>query len=65
MGEQRETISFEELLYSEIIQSEAMTRLLVKKGIITQEELLAEVRDVQKEQEHPLLRTDQEKSGGD
>ena len=65
MGEQRETISFEELLYSEIIQSEAMTRLLVKKGIITQEELLTEVRDVQKEQEHPLLRTDQGQSGGD
>ena len=65
MGEPRETISLEELLFSEIIQSEALTRLLVKKGIITQDELLAEVRDVQKEQPQPILRTDQGRAGGD
>ena len=65
MGEPRETISLEELLFSEIIQSEALTRLLVKKGIITQGELLAEVRDVQKEQDQPILRTDQGQSGED
>ena len=36
----REPVSLEDLVYSQMIQVEAITRLLVGKGIITKEELL-------------------------
>lgn len=42
--EQRETVSYEDLIYSNMIQIEAVTRLLVNKGLISKEELLEEVR---------------------
>jgi hypothetical protein len=43
----RETVSFEELLISEVFQSEAMINLLDKKGIISKQELLEEIKRVQ------------------
>ena len=46
----REPITLEDLVYGQMIQVEAITRLLVKKGIITKEELLEEARAVNKEQ---------------
>ena len=46
----RTQISIDELVYSEMIQTEAITRLLVAKGIITKDELLKEVRAVQEDQ---------------
>ena len=42
----REIVSFKELLMSEVIQSEALINLLDRKGIITKEELLEEMRRV-------------------
>ncbi len=36
----KEVVSFEELLMSQVVQQEAITRLLVQKGIFTKEELL-------------------------
>jgi len=33
-------VSFEELLMSQVVQQEALTRLLVEKGIFTNEEFL-------------------------
>jgi hypothetical protein len=33
-------VSFEELLMSQVVQQEALTRLLVEKGIFTKEEFL-------------------------
>ena len=48
--ESREEVSLQELAYSGMLQTEAITRLLVKKGIITKEELLEEVIAVNAEQ---------------
>ncbi|MFH1408965.1 MAG: hypothetical protein ABIH34_03590 [Nanoarchaeota archaeon] len=43
----KEIISFEELLTSEVIQSDALINLLDRKGIITKKELLEEIKRVQ------------------
>ena len=50
MEEKREPVSLEELVYSQMIQIEAITRLLVKDGIITKEGLLEEVKALSEEQ---------------
>jgi len=42
-----QTVTWEELSWSNQIEQEALVRLLVGKGIITQKELLDEVREVQ------------------
>jgi hypothetical protein len=36
----KQVVSFEKLLKSQVIQQEALTRLLVEKGIFTEEEFL-------------------------
>ena len=36
----KQIVSFEELLMSQVVQQEALPRLLVEKGIITKEEFL-------------------------
>jgi len=43
----QELVSFEELLMSELIQSEALINLLDRKGIISKKELLEEMKRVQ------------------
>jgi hypothetical protein len=45
----KQVVSFEELLMSQVVQQEALTRLLVEKGIITKEELLEMVKVVDRE----------------
>ena len=40
----KQSVSFEELLMSQVVQQEALTRLLAKKGIFTKEEFLEMVR---------------------
>ncbi len=45
----KQIVSFEELLMSQVIQQEALTRLLVKKGIFTKEELLEMLSIVNRE----------------
>jgi len=47
---EKEPVSLEDLVYSEMIQTEAITRLLVEKGVITPEELIDEVKAVNAEQ---------------
>jgi len=47
MSKERETVTWEELAWSNQIEQEALVRILVSKGIITQEDLLNEVRQVQ------------------
>ena len=39
-------MTFKELLMSEVIQSEALFNLLEKKGIVTKQELLEEIKRV-------------------
>ena len=45
----KQIVSFEELLMSQVIAQEALTRLLVEKGIFTKEEFLGVVRVVERE----------------
>jgi hypothetical protein len=45
----KQVVSFEELLMSQVVQQEALTRLLIEKGILTREEFLEMVRVVDKE----------------
>ena len=54
--EQRETVSYEDLVYSNMIQIEAITRLLVRKGIILKTELLDEVKALNAEQHEKAQR---------
>ncbi len=44
----KQMVSFEELLMSQVVQQEGLTRLLVEKGIFTEEEFLEMVRVVNK-----------------
>ncbi len=46
---EKEIVTFKELLISEMIQTEALTRLLIRKGIISQEEYTDMLRRVQDE----------------
>ena len=45
----KQVVSFEELLMSQVVQQEALTRLLVEKGVFTREEFLEMVRVVDQE----------------
>ncbi len=47
----QQVISFEGLLISQVVQQEALTRLLVEKGIFSKEEFLEMVRVVNQEME--------------
>jgi hypothetical protein len=46
MGFDEKVVTFEELLMSQVVAQEALTRLLVEKEIITREEFLEMVRVV-------------------
>ncbi|MGA2468680.1 MAG: hypothetical protein ABSH06_30615 [Thermodesulfobacteriota bacterium] len=45
----KQIVSFEELLMSQVVQQEALTRLLVEKGVFTKEQFLEMVRVVDRE----------------
>ena len=45
----KQVVSFEELLMTQVVQQEALTRLLIEKGIFTKEELLEMVKVVDRE----------------
>ena len=45
----KQIVSYEELLMSQVVQQEALTRLLVEKGIFTKEEFLEMVKIVSQE----------------
>jgi hypothetical protein len=45
----KQLVSFEELLMSQVAQQEALTRLLIERGIFTKEEFLEMVRVVDRE----------------
>ena len=47
----KQIVFLEELLMSQVVQQEALTRLLVEKGIFTKEEFLEIVKLVNKEME--------------
>jgi uncharacterized protein YqgQ len=45
----KEVVTFEELRMSQVVQQEALTRVLIEKGMFTKEEFLNMVRVVDKE----------------
>ena len=45
----KQIVSFEELLLPQVIEQEALTRLLLEKGIFTKEEFLGMVKVVNRE----------------
>jgi uncharacterized protein YqgQ len=45
----KQIVSFEDLLMSQVAQQEALTRLLIKKGIFSKEEFLEMVKVVDRE----------------
>jgi hypothetical protein len=45
----RQIVSFEELLMSQVISQEALTRLLVEKEVFSKEEFLKMVRAIDRE----------------
>ena len=45
--DQKQTVDFKELLMSEVIQSEALINLIDKKGLVSKQELLKEMKIVQ------------------
>ena len=45
--EPKQIVDFKELMMSDVIQSEALINLLDKKGIISKQELLEEMKKVQ------------------
>ena len=49
--DQKEIVTLEELAYSNMMEQEAMMRLLMKKGIISKEEFLDELKLVVGEME--------------
>jgi hypothetical protein len=44
----KETVSFEELLLSNVIEQEALVNLLERKGVITKAELFEEIKTLRK-----------------
>ena len=44
--DKKQTVDLKELLMSEVIQSEALINLLDRKGIISKQELLEEIKKV-------------------
>jgi len=53
MGErlEEETVDLKELLMSQVFQLDAITQLLIKKGIITKEEFFTELKHLQHDYE--------------
>ncbi|MHC4278468.1 MAG: hypothetical protein ACYSTI_14300 [Planctomycetota bacterium] len=47
----RQVVSFEELLRAMMFETEATRRILVRKGLLTNEEVLEEVKTVKRELE--------------
>ena len=45
----KEKVTPEDLIYSNMVQIESLMRLLVKKGIITKDELQAEYKELMRE----------------
>jgi len=47
--DRRVSVPIEEVVMSNVIQGEALVRLLVRKGLLTQEEVIDEIRAVRDE----------------
>ena len=50
----KQTVSFEELLMSQVVQQEALTRLLLDRGVFTKEEFLDMIKLINQEMKKGL-----------
>lgn len=57
----KQIVSFEELLMSQVVQQEALTRLLIEKGLFTREDFLEMVKAVDQETKRKM---NSKKQGG-
>jgi hypothetical protein len=46
---ERQTVSFEELIYANMIEVQALVELLCEKGVLTQPEILQRIKKLQSE----------------
>ena len=53
----KQVVSFEELLLSQVVQQEALTRLLIEKGVFTKDEFLEMVRTVDLERKRKVRKS--------
>jgi hypothetical protein len=51
----KQVVSFEELLMSQVVQQEALIRLLIEKGIFTKDEFIEMVKVVDRERKKGKL----------
>ncbi len=49
MAKERKTVDLAEALHGEIVTSQALINLLVEKGLITEDELLDKIKQIQAE----------------
>ena len=50
----KQVVSFEELILSQAVSQDALIRLLIERGIFTQEEFLEKVREVDNERKRKV-----------
>lgn len=50
----KELVSFEEIMITNSMEIEALTQLLVEKGILTFEEIFKKLKEVKKNYKNPL-----------
>ena len=56
--DEKELMTFKEMLMANSIQVDAVAQLLIEKGIITEEEFYAKLKEVQREYESRKAQTD-------
>jgi hypothetical protein len=60
MNEKDKLVSYEELITTQMLQIEGIVRILIKKGIATEDELLNEVRILKMEMAEKIKRMSKE-----
>jgi hypothetical protein len=60
MNEKDKLVSYDELLTTQMLQIEGIVRILIKKGIATEDELLDEVRILKMEMAEKIKRMSKE-----
>ena len=60
MSDQNKIVSNEELILANLMEIEALRRVLVKKNLITESEVFEKVKEVKKEMEDKIKRMSKE-----
>ena len=60
MSKDKPLVTIEEILFSNMLEIQALIKILERKGLITQDEILAEVEVLKKEMEEKIRRMGRE-----